>query len=57
MSDRGETSPGSCTHDEGEERMVWGGEGEAGWLGGVNGVDRSTWEAECRDKIICRNIW
>lgn len=27
MSDNGETSPGSCTHEEGEEIMVWGDEG------------------------------
>ena len=38
MSDNGETSPGSCTHEEGEEWIVRGEEGEVGWLGGVKGV-------------------
>ena len=28
-----------------------------GWLGGVKGVDRSTWEAVCRARMILRNIW
>ena len=52
----GETSPGNCTHEEGEDWIVWGVEGGVKMSGGVWGVERSTWEAVWRARRILRNI-